>query len=491
MLHGANATWSGTTDGDWQKLSNWGGAASVPGANEIATFNGNGNGNLTITNLPTLGIAQMNFNTSNVGAYTISGNITWSITANGGVSVGSGVTTNQDLSGIQFLRPTVNSTAVFNNQGSGNLKLGTIFSQNSGSGNTLAVLKFTPGASASIEIASGKLVDNAGTGGSKKVSVLLDDDGVLKMAATGTFDGTDAEGNSVTIHRGTYMAGVIGVIGTGRTSLGANGRIQFGQAGQTHTATLDYYNTGNATTDRTFHIIDNNTGVFKVSGGTGTNLTITSSITQSSSSLGGGKLTKDGVGTLTLGATSSYTGATVVNDGKLVVTGNISTSLSTTVNDGAALAGTGTVGGVTIENGGTLAPGLSAGTLTISGNLGLNATSNLAFELDPSSTTIGLGVNDLVTGVSNLTLDGLLAVTATSGSFTGVTSGTWRLINYTGTLTNNGLTLSSMPSLDAGYNWNLDLSTTGQVNLTIVPEPAFAVMGGFGILGLLRRRRSY
>lgn len=206
-------------------------------------------------------------------------------------------------------------------------------------------------------------------------------------------------------------------------------------------------------------------------------------------SLGTGSLTKEGLGTLTIDTTVSYTGATSVIDGTLAVKGNISTSI-TTVGTGATLAGNGTTGAVTIENGGTLAPGLSAGTLTISGNLGLNATSNLAFELDPSSTTIGLGVNDLVTGVSNLTLDGLLAVTATSGSFTGVTSGTWRLINYTGTLTNNGLTLSSMPSLDAGYNWNLDLSTTGQVNLSIVPEPAFVVMGGFGILGLLRRRRS-
>jgi len=206
-------------------------------------------------------------------------------------------------------------------------------------------------------------------------------------------------------------------------------------------------------------------------------------------SLGTGSLTKEGLGTLTVDTTASYTGATSVTAGTLAVKGNISTSI-TTVATGGTLAGNGTTGAVTIENGGTLAPGLSAGTLTISGNLGLNATSNLAFELDPASTTIGLGVNDLVTGVSNLTLDGLLAVTATSGSFTGVTSGTWRLINYSGTLTNNGLTLSSMPSLDAGYNWNLDISTTGQVNLTIVPEPAFAVMGGFGILGLLRRRRS-
>jgi autotransporter-associated beta strand protein len=161
-------------------------------------------------------------------------------------------------------------------------------------------------------------VDNASTAG-RTVSILLDDAGILKMAATGSFSGTDAEGNSVTIHQGTLMANSIGIIGTPKTSLGSNGRIQFGESGQTRTATLDYYNAANATTDRVFRIIDNNTAVFKVSGGASTNLSITSGITQSGSASGGGKLTKDGVGSLTLGGNNAHSGLTNIAAGTLKV----------------------------------------------------------------------------------------------------------------------------------------------------------------------------
>ncbi len=200
-------------------------------------------------------------------------------------------------------------------------------------------------------------------------------------------------------------------------------------------------------------------------------------------------ISKTGTGVQTLTGTSTYTGATNVTAGTLVINGNISTS-TTTVQNGGTLAGSGTTGSVTINNGGTLAPGTSPGTLTISGDLGLNDSSILAFEFDPFDTTIGGGVNDLVSGISNFTLDGLLNVTATSGSFGGVTSGSWRLFNYSGTLTNNILTLNSMPTLASGYSWSLDTATAGQVNLSVIPEPRAALLGGLGVLALLRRRRG-
>ena len=185
-------------------------------------------------------------------------------------------------------------------------------------------------------------------------------------------------------------------------------------------------------------------------------------------------VTKQGVGTWVLSsADNNYKGATTVSQGKLVIDGNISTSVTTTVKDTATLGGTGTVGALTVEGGGTLAPGNSAnpvGTLTVTGNLGFSATSVLAFEFNPFDPT---GANDLVDGVTDLTLDGLLNVTATTGSFAGLTSGSWRLFNYSGILTDSGLTVNPVPgALADGYSWGIDTATPSRSTSPSSPSPA-------------------
>ena len=194
---------------------------------------------------------------------------------------------------------------------------------------------------------------------------------------------------------------------------------------------------------------------------------------------------------LVLSGSNAYTGATNVNAGTLVVNGNISTSSLTTISSGATLGGSGTVGALTVADGATLAPGNSPGTLN-TGTLTLADTSILSFELNPTDTTVGSNINDLVSVTGNLTLDGILNVVATSGDFLAVTEGmAWRLFNYTGTLTNNLVNFSlSMPTLGAGLDWEIDTATAGQVNLVVVPEPGAALLGGLGLLALLRRRRD-
>ena len=74
-----------------------------------------------------------------------------------------------------------------------------------------------------------------------------------------------------------------------------------------------------------------------------------------------------GPGTLTLSAQNRYTGTTTVNGGTLVVNGSLPASGVIIVNAGATLAGTGSVGAVTV-NGGTVAPGPigGIGILTVS-----------------------------------------------------------------------------------------------------------------------------
>ena len=63
---------------------------------------------------------------------------------------------------------------------------------------------------------------------------------------------------------------------------------------------------------------------------------------------GDGSVIKTGSGTLTLSGINSYTGPTIVNAGALIVDGWIAPSSLTTVQAGALLTGTGTVGATTI-----------------------------------------------------------------------------------------------------------------------------------------------
>jgi autotransporter-associated beta strand protein len=120
---------------------------------------------------------------------------------------------------------------------------------------------------------------------------------------------------------------------------------------------------------------------------------------------GGTCLTKVGSGSLTLLSTAnSYTGPTTVSSGTLLVNGAIASPV--TVN-GGTFGGTGTVNNsVTVNSGGTLSPGASIGTLTISGNLSLSG--NTLVELNQSLSPAQS--NDFVNVTGTLTYGGTLTV---------------------------------------------------------------------------------
>ncbi len=210
-----------------------------------------------------------------------------------------------------------------------------------------------------------------------------------------------------------------------------------------------------------------------------------------SNGAGGLSLIKEGTGSFTLSGTANaaFTGHIAVNEGTLVVNTTIGSPVTV---DGGTLSGPGSIGGPVSIGAGALAPGLSPGTLTISNVLTLSPDSLLLWEIDAGDTTAGLGINDLVTGMTGMTLDGTLHVTG-AGDFTTVAEGTaWRLFEYSGTLDNQGLVLGSMPTLASGLQWIVDTGTGGQVNLLVaaIPEPAAAFLGSLGSLILLRRRRG-
>jgi outer membrane autotransporter protein len=124
--------------------------------------------------------------------------------------------------------------------------------------------------------------------------------------------------------------------------------------------------------------------------------------------MGVGNFIKTGAGALTLTANNAFAGSTNVDGGALLVNGNLGAS-AVTVNAGATLGGTGTVGSIVAPAGGIISPGAALGTigtLTVNGNLtqiggstyAVNLTSTGSSDnLNVGSATIGAGANLVVT----------------------------------------------------------------------------------------------
>ena len=250
-------------------------------------------------------------------------------------------------------------------------------------------------------------------------------------------------------------------------------------------------------------------------------------------------LTKAGTGTLTLSGDNTYTGATNVNEGILVINGSQSTAAGTvTVASGATLKGTGMVGGATIiQNGGTLNAGAHANNSpdplapisskqTFSNNLTLESQSIFAWDLSGEFET-GAGNRgtkyDAVDVGGNLSVhvadtdpslpEGITPTPASDAIFRVVVASgfdfntvfweqtrTWSdIFQVTGTT--SGWAAGTAVGV---YNYDFANNTHTQNNpttygsfsinnktltWTAVPEPTSALAGLLITAGLLRRRR--
>ena len=113
-----SATWDGDTNGVWATTTNWvGNPAGVPGAGNIATFNGAGKGNTTINLGTAKSVDQIIFDTASVAGYTIGvAGDTLTLTDNGetaNVSLTNTVAVDQIIAANILLGPdaTTNDTS--------------------------------------------------------------------------------------------------------------------------------------------------------------------------------------------------------------------------------------------------------------------------------------------------------------------------------------------------------------------------------------------
>ncbi len=217
---------------------------------------------------------------------------------------------------------------------------------------------------------SNRLISDGATGQTLAIVVDYAGSGTVKFLNANTYTGT------TTVKRGTLELNGVNAIQKSTLDTDASGTqlVTFTVAG------ANTYNLGGLQGADDLAIGNNTISV----GANGASTTYSGAISGT-----GGRLTKVGAGTLTLSsAANTYSGGTTVSNGTLRINGNQSGAVS--VQNGAALGGSGTVGGaVTLATGGAFKPydigGGMASKLTLdggfaysAGTLDLSALTNLA-----------------------------------------------------------------------------------------------------------------
>lgn len=261
-------------------------------------------------------------------------------------------------------------------------------------------------------------------------------DNELSLAGGNTYSG------GTTLEQGTIVARGTDALGSGRLLVGGTSRLELRNevrldnnidferyAAGTSFLEIGVANSHVATLGGVFHEVNPHLGDFG--------------------------FTKVGDGTLVLAGTGSDAAFAEVWGGTLQVDGSISAPV--TVLADARLTGRGTVdGNVLIEDGGVLA-GRAGDRLTIGGNLLLNDNSQVNVTLGAPSSGALFDVG------GNLTLDGQLNITDAGGFGQGV----YRLFDYNGSLTDNGLDIVGSPNGIPRADISVQTVIASQVNIVV------------------------
>ncbi len=526
----ANYNWDGQAgDGLWSSANNWSSNVTVTAADGAQFNNAYGSGGQTISlgganqtlsqlliaNTTTAGLVTLNngrlvIDVSGASGFSPSAAVNWSGTANSAFTIDANVELKSSggTATYFYARPGAAASTPTLSLG-GNIQIT--------SNTTASQYLFRFGANpASVIQKSGSVISDDGTTESTLIISFAGSNQTATLNGANTF--TLAGGTSVRL---TGTGGTLNL--SNNAALGATtNNVNSGDTAVTNSSDLrSILITGNQTIQNTFNI-QTYSGINTIGGSnTAGNATYAGTIalnrhasaannvTYLTAAAGGtvlftGNLTagtgngtsrieKIGGGTTVLNGVNTYAGGTTVTSGTLLINNATGSGLGTgnvTVS-GGTLGGTGNfTGSVTINSGGTLAPGASIQSLA-SGAVSFATGSTFAYELDSGvATNVGA---DLQRVSGNLSLTGTVTLTLANlsvGTFAENTKFT--LFNYNGSWNNGLFTFNSTLLADDstfsfnGQTWQIDynasaggsnfstefLSSSSYVNLTAVPEPA-------------------
>lgn len=240
-------------------------------------------------------------------------------------------------------------------------------------------------------------------------------------------------------------------VGGGTLQAGANNAFANNTAYVINGGTLDLNNH-----DLTMSSLSGNGGSVKL-GTAALTVDQASDTTYAGDITGSNNLIKKGGGTLALsGDNSSFSGTTTVEGGILLVNGSNKSSTHI-VKNGATLGGSGTVGNTSINDGGTLSPGNSIGTLRVDGDLTFAADSVYKVEVDPSGIA-----SDLVYVTGTAYLNGTVAHIGLGGTDDYAANSKYRILSAEGGLSGRFNSVSSaFTFLDADLTYDTSSSLHG------------------------------
>lgn len=165
-------------------------------------------------------------------------------------------------------------------------------------------------------------------------------------------------------------------------------------------------------------------------------------------------LRKSGTGLFELAGNNTHSGDTTVAGGFLRLSGTASNSL-VIVEDTATFGGTGTAGGLLVLDGGTVSPGASPGTLSITGNVVWNGGGNYNWQVFDANTNNAPGLSntwDLIDAGGQLDLTALASTNRYNINI-------WSLAGLSPDITGPAANFNASQS----YAWNI-LTAAGGIN---------------------------